>query len=134
MTKTTNLIPADATCREHGVPAWRCCDDHPGRTIVETSPVVDDHPDFSIVEVKAMGTSGRDGGDYYMITARLWSSESGLPMLSTWLGIEQIDGTLSCVGWDTADQWIDATADRVLGTEAAVALGQRILAAAEVRS
>jgi hypothetical protein len=37
-TNTNELVQADATCREHGVPAWRCCDDHPGMTIDAADP------------------------------------------------------------------------------------------------
>lgn len=100
---------------------------------------VDDHPDFSIVEVSPMGSPGRDPDLYYMVTAKLWgpcgdSGEIWGGRVSTWLGLQSIDGSLTCVGWDSADQWIDTTVDRRIGTTAAVALGERILAAAEVRS
>lgn len=97
----------------------------------------DDHPDFDVVGVDRCEVTG--SGEFFQVVARLWgpcgdTGEIWGGRVSTWLGLQAIDGSLTCVGWDSADQWVDPGVDRKIGTAAAVALGERILAAAEVRS
>lgn len=110
----------------------------------------DDHPDFSIVEVMPVYRGdGSDVPSHYRVVARLFGPIAHLVstnpvddsrktwggLLTTWLGLYTPDGAgcaLTSDGWESADQWINATVDRELGTAAAVELGKRILAAAVV--
>jgi len=101
-----------------------------------TTNTTDTDQDFQIVEViPCMSGTGRDSPDYYKVYARIYgvaSDRGQLSGLTEWLGFPTIDGHLTCTGWDYADQWTDAHAERVLGTKSAVELGERILAAAVV--
>lgn len=106
--------------------------------------MTNEHDDFTVLDVEPVCERGSDTAGYYRVTARLWGTIPGrehlAPIdasrktwdgaLTTWLGIQQINGSLSCIGWVDATQWVDAAAERVLGVKAAVELGERILAAA----
>lgn len=91
--------------------------------------------DFTVLDVEPVCERGSDVPGYYRVTARLHGVESDRGVLArgtvtTWLGVQQIDGSLGCTGWVDATQWVDPAAERVLGVKAAVELGERILAAA----
>lgn len=89
--------------------------------------------EISITAVEPVCERGSDVPGYYRVTARVWGLEHEGGMIrshTTWLGIQQIDGSLGCTGWVDATQWVDPMCERVLGVKAAVALGERILAAA----
>lgn len=104
----------------------------------------DDRLDFSVVSVEPVCGRGSDVPDHYCVTARLHGPIPGREnlnpiddarktwggALTTWLGVQQIDGSLGCTGWVDATQWVDPAAERVLGVKAAIELGERILAAA----
>lgn len=94
---------------------------------------MNEHDEFTVTDVEPICERGSDVPGYYRVTARVHAAESDRGVLcgvTTWLGIQQIDGSLSCAGWVDATQWVDAAAERVLGAKAAVSLGERILAAA----
>lgn len=108
--------------------------------VAESATAIDGHPDFSIVEVRRVsGGSCARHGQHFEVTARLWGPIAGPDphlwggRLTTWRGF-QLGDHLTCTGWDSADQWIDGTVERLIGTAAAVELGERILASAEARS